>query len=55
MITSPVVEVLGTVQPDLSVQEMTLTNFSDNFDLGAYEKLLQCASGKDTNGAVFPR
>lgn len=31
MVTASVVEVIGQVQPDLSVQEMTLTNFAENF------------------------
>ncbi|KAI3631292.1 hypothetical protein MIR68_010782 [Amoeboaphelidium protococcarum] len=41
-----IIEVLGQVKPDFSVQEMVITPFSDNFDLKLYNQDLVTAIEK---------
>eukprot|EP00002_Diphylleia_rotans_P012216 TRINITY_DN238_c0_g2_i1.p1 TRINITY_DN238_c0_g2~~TRINITY_DN238_c0_g2_i1.p1 ORF type:complete len:108 (-),score=10.97 TRINITY_DN238_c0_g2_i1:197-520(-) len=36
-----IVEVVGNVNPDLTLREISFVNFNDDFDLGVYNEMVQ--------------
>ncbi|KCV71613.1 hypothetical protein H696_01031 [Fonticula alba] len=40
-VDSKFIEVIGTVQPDQSIRELSITSFGDDFDMDNFNSLLQ--------------
>eukprot|EP00343_Euplotes_focardii_P009086 CAMPEP_0205823998 /NCGR_PEP_ID=MMETSP0206-20130828/18974_1 /ASSEMBLY_ACC=CAM_ASM_000279 /TAXON_ID=36767 /ORGANISM="Euplotes focardii, Strain TN1" /LENGTH=106 /DNA_ID=CAMNT_0053121711 /DNA_START=8 /DNA_END=328 /DNA_ORIENTATION=+ len=43
---SPIVEVVGLVQPDCTIEEYSSTPFGENFDMDKYRQLLTLMNGQ---------